>query len=217
MISNSNLDYQTDSEEELALKFLEACGVQCHRNNIEDKLAVDIHTEDNIKIDVQYSNNYEKYGDFRLDIVSVYTPKNVRPNPSYKYDPNKDLIYNFKEKYNCNIKKKGKIFQKDYLDYFIILFYKQKQKYINQVPDFILLISKKDLIDYCEPKVSYLFSQIKTNNKQTGFNDIGLKDEHGSAFIPLSVSDLCRNTNCIFGSYDELLTKKEQVRQYLRR
>lgn len=212
MISNSNLDYQTDSEE-LALKFLKACGVQCHRNNIEDKLAVDIHTEDNIKIDVQYSNNYEKYGDFRLDIISVYTPKNVRPNANYRYNPNKNLICNFKEKYNCDIIKNGKFFQKDYLDYFIILFY--KQKYINQVPDFILLISKKDLIDYCKPRVPYLFSQIKTNNKQTEFNDIGLKDEHGSAFIPLSVIDLCTNTNCIFGSYDELLTKKEQVRQYL--
>lgn len=69
--------------------------------------------------------------------------------------------------------------QKDYLDYFIILFY--KQKYTNQVPDFVLLISKKDLIDYCKPRVHYLFNQIKTNNKQTGFNDIGLKDNYGSA------------------------------------
>ena len=208
----SNLDYQTDSEE-LALKFLQECGVQCHRNNIEDKLAVDLYTEDNIKIDVQYSNNYEKYGDFRLDIVSIYTPKNVTPNPNYRYNPNKNFIYNFKEKYNCNIMKNGKFFQKDYLDYFIILFY--KQKYTNQVPDFVLLISKKDLIDYCKPRVPYLFNRIKTNNKQTGFNDIGLKDNYGSAFIPLNVHDLCKNTNCIFGSYNDLLTKKEQVQQYL--
>lgn len=79
---------------------------------IEDKLAVDIHTEDNIKIDVQYSNNYEKYGNFRLDIVSIYTLKNATPNPNYKHNPNKNFIFNFKEKYNCNIMKNGKILAK---------------------------------------------------------------------------------------------------------
>ena len=212
---SSNSDYQTDSEN-LALAFLKACGVTCDKNNIKDKLEVDILTEDNVKIDVQYSNNYEKYGDFRLDIVSVYTPKNARPNASYKYNPNKNLISNFKEKYNCNILKNGKFFQKDYLDYFIILFYNQKYKEKEQIPDFILLISKEDLVSYCKPRASDLFSKIRINNKQIGFNDIGLKDEHGSAFIPLNVNDLCHNTNCIFGSHEELLTKKEQVRQYLR-
>lgn len=81
--------------------------------------------------------------------------------------------------------KNGKFFQKDYLDYFIILFY--KQKYTNQAPDFVLLISKKDLIEYCKPRVPYLFNRIKTNNKQTGFNDIGLKENHGSALRSYSI------------------------------
>ena len=183
-----NSDYQTELIENLAKEIIQKCGVNCHRNNVKDPLAVDICTKDNIKIDVQYSNNYAKYGDFRLDIISAYTPKNALPNRSYKYNPSINIISNFKEKYNCNISKVGKLFQENYLDYFIILFY--NTKYTNQNPDFILLISK---------------------NKK----DIGSVDQHGSAFVPLNVTDLCYSTNCIFGSYEEFLTKKEQVRQYL--
>lgn len=204
-----NSDYQTELIENLAKEIIQKCGVNCHRNNVKDPLAVDICTKDNIKIDVQYSNNYAKYGDFRLDIISAYTPKNALPNRSYKYNPSINIISNFKEKYNCNISKVGKLFQENYLDYFIILFY--NTKYTNQNPDFILLISKEDLINYCKPQVANLFSQIKTNNKK----DIGSVDQHGSAFVPLNVTDLCYSTNCIFGSYEEFLTKKEQVRQYL--
>ena len=117
-----NSDYQTELIENLAKEIIQKCGVNCHRNNVKDPLAVDICTKDNIKIDVQYSNNYAKYGDFRLDIISAYTPKNALPNRSYEYNPSINIISNFKEKYNCKISKVGKLFQENYLDYFIILF-----------------------------------------------------------------------------------------------
>lgn len=213
--SLTNKDYQTEELEKLAVTILKQCGIDCFQNNLEDKLSVDICTKDGVKIDVQYSNNYARYGDFRLDIISSYKPKQVRVDRDYKYNPNENIIKNFQKKYDCTVTKQGKILQTDYLDFFFILFYNTKYSTQNQNPDFILLISKEDLINYCKSQVKNLFYRIILNNKQTGFNDVGLKDEHGSAFIPLKVDDLLKYTNCIFDTCNNFMLRHNDVHQYL--
>lgn len=210
----SHLDYHSAQfSENLAIGILHSCGVSCELNNIEDKTAVDICTNTGVKIDVQFSNNFARYGDFRLDIVSVYTPKNAVADRTYIFDSNLNIIKNFEQKYHCNVSKVGKILQKNYLDYFIILFY--NEKFLEQDPDYMLLISKSDLVAYIKPNVGHFFHRIIINNKQVNFNEIGLQDEHGSAFIPIKVSDLVQCTNCIFGAPDEFISRGQQVRTYL--
>lgn len=213
--SLTNKDYQTEELEKLAVTILKQCGIDCFQNNLEDKLGVDICTADGVKIDVQYSNNYARHGDFRLDIVSSYKPKQVIANRCYEYNTNENIIKNFQKKYNCIVTKQGKILQTNYLDFFFILFYNTNYSAQNQNPDFILLISREDLIRYCKPQVKNLFYRIILNNKQKGSNDIGLKDEHGSAFIPLKVDDLIKYTNCIFDTCDNFILRLKEVQQYL--
>lgn len=210
-----NRDYLVDETEQLAVNALQKCGVECHRNNIENKTAVDICTENGVKIDVQYSNNYAKYGDLRLDIISVFKPKNVVPHKGYSYNPNKKIIGNFEEKYGCKVCAVGKVLQSGYLDFLLVLFYNDKYTADNPNPDYILLISRDEIINYCRTRVEYLFRRIIINNKQQGFNDVGLNDTHGSAFIPLNVDSLKNNTKCIFDTYDAFLKPNPKVQQYL--
>lgn len=210
-----NNDYETEEIEKLAISILIHCGIECFQNNVTDHSDVDICTKNGIKIDVQYSNDFAKFGDLRLDTISSYTPKQAVPNPKYIYDHNKNIIRNFQEKYSCQVDKSGKVFQKDYVDFLLVLFYNKEYTIQNKNPDYVLLISKNDIVNYCKPRVEFLFNHIITNNKKAGTNKVGSNDKHGSAFIPLDINDLLKNTNCIFETYDDFPKYYLQVQQYL--
>ncbi|BEG57369.1 hypothetical protein NHP21005_10570 [Helicobacter sp. NHP21005] len=59
--------------ENLGVKILEKLGIVAIKNNTKDIHAVDLITEINhIRIDVQYSQDFKRWGDLRLDFVSAY-------------------------------------------------------------------------------------------------------------------------------------------------
>lgn len=217
MMDFLNTDYQIEQTEQIAVDALVRCGVDCFRNNIEDKLAVDICTKQGIRIDVQFSNNFAKYGDFKLDIISIFKPKNIEPNVEYEYNPNTNIIRNFEKKHNCVVHKLGKAIQPNYLDYLFVLFYNEEYTTANPKPDFLLLISRQDLINFCKPRVERLLPRLIISNKQQEVNNVGLDDEYGSAFLPLNVKDLMIYTNCIFGSYDDLVKSDNmKIQSYIK-
>ncbi len=204
----SYYDKETKFTENLACEILNNIGIKNYLNNLVSITDVDIKTESGLKIDVQFSKNFAKYGDYRLDIISAYSHNCVENKMNnFSYDENISFTSNFEYKYNCTVNKVGKLFQKDYLDALIILFYNGVK--INKKPDYILIIKKDDLISYLKVNKKTLFNEIKINNK------IGLQDKHGSAFIPINAKSLHLNTGCFFGTVGELLIQKEEIKSYL--
>ncbi len=195
--------------ENLAVKILNEWGIECKRNNVTDITAVDIITTTGLKIDVQYSADFSAYGDFRLDIVSAFFPPSINKNRYYIYNKNCGILDNFCNKYGCQIVKSGKIMQSGYLDLFFILFY--KNKFAEYAPDWILLASSKDIVQYVRPRVEYLFEHIKINAKSN------LDDRHGSAFIPINVKALQKSSECLFGTLRELSDNRSLIHEYLER
>lgn len=204
------MNYFEDSSsfsENFVVQLLNQCGISCHRNNLQDITAVDIITDQGVKVDAQYSNNFIKYGDFRLDIVSAFKPREVNKDLRYQHQDDLNIIQNFEQKFNCKVLKIGKLLQQGYLDCLTIMFYEKQFKRDN--PDYLLLISKSELVSYIKPRVKTLFNQIILNNKPN------LNDDHGSAFIPIKVSDLTTHTYCLFGSVQDFLQHPNDVEQYI--
>ncbi|WP_439290988.1 hypothetical protein [Lonepinella koalarum] len=195
-------DKKVEFTEKLAYRILLDCGISCYRNNLIDKTAVDIQTQQGIKIDVQYSQNFAKYGDFRLDIISAFFPR-IEKNTyiKYQYDPTLHLHQNFEQKYHCEVKKKGKIYINNYLDALIILFFNSKLDILQfNMPDHVLIVKKSDLAEFIRHNIIDIFNSIKINNKPD------LDDKHGSAFIPIKVNTLIGylGARCFYNTYSSL-------------
>lgn len=195
--------------EEMALKLLKEIDIECSASNMHVKTDVDITTAAGKKIDVQYSNNFAKYGDFRVDIISAYTPLYTKIDTSYTYNKNINIIENFKKKYNCKVIKEGKIYQKDYVDYLIVFFYDNKYK--ERVTEKILIIKIAELHNYINNNAAALFEQIKINDK----NRYNLSDKHGSAFLPIDVCCLKKDCKCFFDTWEKLCKQKENIKNYI--
>lgn len=58
--------------ENLSIKILKELGIETTKNNNFKKTDVDLISKENIKIDVQYSQDFEKYKDLRVDFISAY-------------------------------------------------------------------------------------------------------------------------------------------------
>lgn len=198
----------TKYSENLALNILNDCGIRSRANNKRIVTEVDILTDSGKKIDVQLSTDFARYGDFRLDIVSAFYPPNKSYlNPSYIYNEEENFLQNFSHKYKCEIYKKGKIMLKDYLDFFFILFYNNKFK--QDKPDYLFIISKREILAYMKDRRADLFAKIKINDKSR------LDDRCGSAFIPISVRHLRNNCECFFGSPQDFYVDKAYIQSYI--
>ena len=182
--------------ENYVVNILTSVGISCHRNNLDDIKAVDIVTDTGVAIDAQYSNNFAKYGDCRLDIVSVFTPRQVTIDHNYVYDHTQSFFHNFQNKYHCTVNKIGKIFLSNYVDELCILFYNEYFS-SDAEPDYILLFSCKKLIQEFRANPEYYFDKIVLNNKY------GLSDRFGSAFIPINARELAKATGGFFGTVQE--------------
>lgn len=218
--------YESDTKktEKFAVELLNKLGIKCYLNNLENITDVDIKTNSGLSIDVQFSKNFDIYGDYRLDIISAYQvndlEKSILQNrfpTSYKYDHSLRFKENFERKYNVKVTKLGKIFQKDehnndYLDALIIFFYNGKTIDTNHSNlNKILIIKKEELIKFLKENKETLFNRIKLNDKQKN----NLSDKHGSAFIPINANYLSQETMCIFKTLDEILLDGENLRNYL--
>lgn len=196
--------------ETTACNILNSLGIKCSLNNTVNKNDVDIITDNNKKIDVQYSENFSKYYDYRLDIVSAFKPKDINKYAEYIYNDELSFFENFENKYKCTVIKKGKLFQKDYVDYLIILFY--NKFYNSNTPDNILIFNKDNLLNYMQENKEQLFNQLKINDKDKH----NLKDMHGSAFIPLKAGFVKTITNGFLGSYNELIKQSKDIIEYFK-
>ena len=205
-------DYQVDKTlytENLSIKILADFGILTKKNNTISTTAVDLVTEINsIKIDVQYSQNFGQYGDLRLDFVSAYSKGEIQQGYS-----SINIFNKFESKYGIKVNKVGKYFQEDYLDAVIILFYKttlnieDEQK--DYMPDYILLITKKELLKYLNDNTEKCLNDVKLNKKEH------LGDSHGSAFLPINVKALNEDVTCYFGTPKDLKAKAEEIKKYL--
>ena len=155
-----------------------------------------------IKVDVQYSQNFACYGDLRLDFISAYS-KGLKGIGS----SNIDIFKEFEKFYGLKVDKVGKYFQQDYLDAVMVLFY--DYKFQQNQPDKMMIIGKQELLNYLSENIEKCFKNLKLNNKK----DLG--DTHGSAFLPIKVTDLKSRTNCFFGTIDNLKKVKDEIKIYL--
>lgn len=62
------------------------------------------------------------------------------------------------------------------------------------MPNKILLITKKDLLNYINKFIN--IDSIKLNNKN------GTGDNHGSAFLPINMLELTKKTKCYFDTLE---------------
>jgi hypothetical protein len=188
--------------EELACQLLNKLDITTFRNNLIQIYDVDLKTTNGIKIDVQYSQNLQQYGDFRLDFISAYS-KDRDKNLNLE-----KIFIDFENEFGFKVNKKGKIFQDEYLDALLILFYNQKFSYEKE-PDYILIITKKQLLSYLNRYYFILKNRIKLNIKES------LGDTHGSAFIPIDIKHLLKYSNCAFGNKSYILSIKQWIQFYL--
>jgi hypothetical protein len=202
---------KTDFTEKLSAKILSELGLSVKRNNLQNKTAVDLIVENKIKMDVQYSQDFKKWGDFRVDFVSAYLQKNYNVKDLDVDLELLDLFSEFEKRFDVKIVKPGKYFQKDYVDGVIILFYNEKLNLEEKnEPDFILIVSKKELINYLKKYKEKLIKEVKLNDKS------GLGDRHGSAFLPIKVAHLVKNSRCIFTSLEQVKKNKDNILSYIR-
>lgn len=190
-------DKETNSLEERGKKFLDKfTKFNVQRNNLSQKNLPDYINEDGNFIDFQFSKNFGKYGDFRVDLISAYTFPEIK-SPS-------ELDLKSKESLTCllngnisndqdvfdfisqhfNINKKGKYFEEENLTHVLFFIYNSGQPDLSKesFPDKVFLINKQDLLDYLSKFIKSLIRNVKTNHK------VDVNDIHGSMFLPISLN-----------------------------
>ena len=160
--------------ESLALKILNFCNVKSFKNNETDVLSVDIITEGNIKIDVQYSQNFSLYGDIRLDLVSCFSNGFNGTSRFLEF-------LKLEEYFNLSVVKPGKLFSEGYLDYLMILVY-NKSFSIEMRPDKVIFLKRSNLLHFL--RAPSVIKKAKINNKSN------LSDFYGSIFLPVPLNVL---------------------------
>ena len=200
----------THKSEQLAINILSSIGINCHKNNLNNITDVDLMTDSGYKIDVQYSRNFSKYGDCRIDIVSAFYPRIHYTDYEYTYDKNETFLNNFQKKFHCNIHKPGKIFVDGYVDALIVLLYDNEYNFETK-PDHILLIRVDRLRESIDENPEYFFEKIKINDKAYH----SLSDKHGSAFAPIKAEELAERTGGFYGTYNDFLSGASRLKTYL--
>jgi len=198
---------KTNYTENLSVKILFELGINAKRNNLLNKTAVDLIVGNHIRMDVQYSQDFAKWGDLRLDFVSAY----FKDDRNYGSSLSTGIFKEFEERFGFKVVKVGKYFQDDYLDAVIILFYNNKLDISigGNYPDKILIITKDELINFLNNNKEKIMRDIKLNHKE----DLG--DRHGSAFLPVNVGYLQKESVCFFGSLNELKEKSGEIKRHL--
>lgn len=187
-------------------------GEKVLQNNLKNITDIDLKTENDVTIDVQYSNNFAKYGDVRVDVVSAYIQNNQECQKRTTHEGNNKVVSKKEELINTvaerlkgmKILKFGKVLDDNSPDILCYYFYDEKLKEMKD-PDKILITSSDSLVSYiCNQSKNKI--DIKINNKQ------GLNDKHGSAFIPVNCKDLAENIDdAVFCDYKDLDKNKEKI------
>src|SRR5690625_1859204 len=189
---------KTNFSEKFVQDLLNALQVPAVKNNLNKETEVDLIVSQSIQVDVQYSEDFGKYGDLRVDLVSADKPKFNKERIPSQIQSFEQLFKAYEIKFRRQIIKRGKHFLPNYVDYIIVLFYnntlpgyqlKQNISPLQQIdlhPDHLLIIHSSDLLDFIKKNLQYYFQQIRLNDKS------GLSDRFGSAFIPIPVKHLAQ-------------------------
>lgn len=220
---NSNYNYiPTKFTEKLADLLFKSAGLNSQLNNLANITAVDILIEDK-KVDIQYSNNFSKYGDYRIDLISAFSIDN-RSTIDKKQNSSIDIFQQFEKNNNVKILKKGKFFENEhYLDYIVVFFYNETLnkeiipheftiENLNKevLPDHTLILRKEALMEYIENNKDYLLTRIKINNKAQN----KIYESHGSAFVPIDVMTLVKSLDSKNYIFSKNLPEINQLRQF---
>jgi len=181
------------------------------RNNIEKITETDLLVE-NLEIDVQFSDNFDRYGEARIDMLSAFNFKN---NYSKTLSMKEiDLDNPSKLSLDLKIYKFGKWFDKN-LHGVIFLFYNGKSPRLDSINEYKEYLSKNlvKIVYLKRSSLNKLFNQnkniikeIKVNNKK-GNN---IYESHQSAFLPINVEYLVKNNFCNeFLSFDDFIKNIE--------
>jgi len=173
-------------------------------NNVDKLTDVDLLISDLSQADVQYSEDFQRWGDLRVDFISADQPQPFARRSEQPIKTVEQLYEAYEAKHSRKVIKRGKHFLPNYLDDLIVLFYNNKLpiklynahlsplEQVNLFPDHLLIVHSKDLINYIENNLQKSFAMIRRNNKSD------LSDNFGSAFIPISVKELIKETNCLW-------------------
>ena len=191
---------KTSAFELRGLSLLKSMGFGIEANNtdsnaIDYRILKDKNNRDTgyLYVDFQYSSDFIKYGDIRIDIISAYekgnqTNYNILANiKSDLNEVDKLSIEDFKEALQGNLKvqKFGKLFDKD-LNSIIFFVFNQEDKDVNveDIPDIIAIIPRLTIENFIVKYHKSIFNKIKLNDK----SKVG--DKHGSAFIAITFASL---------------------------
>lgn len=164
---------------------------------------IDLCINNSTYIDVQYSFNFEKYGDIRIDFLSAFLYKNdLSKEKAEKIirDSKEKNVYKLMDELFI-IKKYGKYISKEKCDGIIYFFYNDEKPLINNHPD-IEKIKNKKISFLCFVPQSIIKKEIEENwlNLKYNFkindkNKNNIKENHQSAFIFLNLDKLCKKYN----------------------
>ena len=191
-----DLKYQdaTDITERRAAKLLNNSGFKAKINNLKNKTYIDLLVDNNL-IDVQFSFNFDKYGDIRFDLLSAFQWNSGSDNKQFLYDLKCGTPLKFaSENHIKENKKYGKYFDKNNEMEGVIYFLyngampKNKEEFIKKPIASIVYIPKALIEKEILNNIKGHAKRIKINDKETN----ALKESFNSAFIPISVKYLAQ-------------------------
>jgi len=184
---------KTAQLEEIGCDILNELGFRASRNNLGAINQHDYIVSSGVFFDFQFSEDFSRYGDVRIDLVSAYLNHNNytrmdlqnRLKLGLRDDSSRDLR-EYLGKF-LTISKMGKYFETD--DVKAVLYFFFDHKYVaGTVPDHIVLISNVTIRTYLANNWKSLIARdmLKLNIKSH------LGDRHGSAFFCARLADLIR-------------------------
>ncbi len=189
-------DEMQNATENFTKDLLCKCGINTERNNLINKTAVDL-IANNKKTDVQFSQNFRRYGDIRIDVISAgFISKTSILDTEYNF------LNDIQRSKQIKIQKPGKYFQKGYAKYIFYLLYDDKisldvSKKLQKLPEGLLVLNVDEILEYIEKNNANFINRVIINDKRKN----GIYENHISAFLPLSLKKELLNNLSTYSFY----------------
>lgn len=204
-------DGKTNVLEQRCLDLLNSLGFSAQKNNSVRITDIDICVKrplgNDIYVDFQYSADFNKYGELRVDYISAYTK-----NSGYLGRSNYDIEQSIKKSFCAktiaskdmsqfdsilkkyiDIKKSGKLLDAN-LSSIVYFIFNKPDDAVNEkdIPDIIVIAKRDKLLNYIKTNIEPLISanKFKLNDKRR------VGDDHGSAFIAIPLAAFIASKQC---------------------
>lgn len=182
---------KTKAQERLGCEFLKELGHIVEPNNEIDLTDIDYVMPDGRLIDFQFSENFQKYGDLRIDLISAYRQgggnrwalQDKIASEANRLNESSDIKHEISK--ILTVDKWGKYFEENGLSAVLYFMYNNRCG-AGIAPDKILFVSAESVRDFVRKNWVRLARRkmIRLNEKRH------LGDIHGSGFICVNYSDL---------------------------